>query len=93
MTKLFAQSCNLDAMGFYFETENEFYTNALRLVDAHGEPVEEFEIQFIDSSDIDAALAKATGLSQGNIGLYLNAVDVGNEEDKWRYIIGVGEDP
>lgn len=91
MTKLFAQPYNLDAIGFYFESEDEFHTIARRMVDTHGEPVEEFEIQFIDGSDIDAALARVIGLSQGNIGLYLNAVDVWNEEDKRRYIIGVGE--
>lgn len=91
MTKLFVQPNNLDAIGVYFETEDEFHTIAHRLVDAHGEPVEELEIQFIDGADIDAALAKATGLSQGNIELYLNAVDVWNEEDKRRYIIRVGE--
>lgn len=91
MTKLFAQPYSLDAIGFYFESEDEFQTITHRLVDAHGERVEEFEIQFIDGEDIDAALAKAIGLSQGNIGLYLDAVDVWNEEDKRRYIIGVGE--
>jgi len=91
MTKLFAQPYNLDAIGFYFENEDEFHAIANRLVDAHGELVEEFEIQFIDGEDIDAELAKAIRLSQGNIGLYLNAVDVWSEEDKLRYIIGVGE--
>lgn len=91
MTKLFAQPYNLNAIGFYFKSEDEFHNVSSRLVDAHGESVEEFEIQFIDGEDIDAALAKTIGLSQGNIGLYLNAVDDWSEEDKRRYILGVGE--
>ena len=64
MTQLYAQPYDLSAIGFYFETAEEYTAKADALRNDYGEPVEEFEIQFIDGDDIDSELAKSVGLTQ-----------------------------
>ena len=91
MTTLFAQPYDLDAVGFYFESAKEFATISLRLRNAHWEPVEEFEIQFIDGEDMDAELAKAVGINQANAGRFLEIVENWSDDDKLRYIINANE--
>ena len=64
MATLHAQPYNLDAVGFYFESAEEFTTKAEGLTDCHGLPVEEFEIQFIDGDTGDAQLFEVCGINQ-----------------------------
>ncbi|MBS0251800.1 MAG: antirestriction protein ArdA [Proteobacteria bacterium] len=64
-------------------------TRALR--NDYGEPVEEFEIQFIDGESIDAALAKAWGLSQCDLARFLEVTQDWSDEEKRCFIIAVGE--
>ena len=59
MTTLFAQPYDISACGFYFETADEFTAKAIAATNDYGDPVEEFEIQFIDGADIDCELARA----------------------------------
>lgn len=66
MTQLFAQPYDISATGFYFETAEEYKKNATALRNEYGDPVEEFEIQFIEGEFIDCDLAKAIGLNQVN---------------------------
>lgn len=91
MTKLYAQPYDISASGFYFETVEEYNTQASKLRNSYGQPVEEFELQFIDGEGIDAALFKALGVHQGNFPAYLEAVEEWGEGDKIKAIIAVGE--
>ena len=90
MTQLFAQPYDITASGFYFETAAEYNTRASKLRNSYGQPVEEFELQFIDGEGIDADLFKALGVHQGNFSVYLDAVEDWSEEDKIKVIIAVG---
>lgn len=89
--QLYAQPYDLAATGFYFESVEEFATKANALRNDYGDPVEEFEIQFIDGEDIDCALASAIGINQANICQYFDAVDAWDEHEKRVVILAVGE--
>lgn len=91
MPQLYAQPYDLDVVGFYFETAKDYNTKANALRNAHGEPVEEFEIQFIDGETINCALAEAIGISQGNIAAFFDAVEDWEEHQKFRCIIALTE--
>ena len=91
MTRLFAQPYDCSATGFYFEAPSEYAMAAGRNRNQSGQPVEEYEIQFIDGEDIDCALAKAWGLNQANFSAFLDAANSWDVEDKLQYIIAVGE--
>ncbi|WP_375566698.1 antirestriction protein ArdA [Oceaniradius stylonematis] len=91
MPRLHAQPYNIAARGFYFDSAEEFEAKAKTCVSDHGEPVEEFEIQFIDGEEIDCALARAWGLFQSNVHQYLTAVDRWVGHQKRRFIVAVGE--
>lgn len=91
MSKLYAQPYDINASGFYFETVEEYNTQASKLRNSYGQPVEEFELQFIDGEGIDAALFKALSIHQGNFPAYLEAVEGWSEGDKIKVIIAVGE--
>lgn len=91
MTSLFAQPYNLDATGFYFDSIEQYETNASSNRDRYGCKVEEYEIQFIDGERIDAQLARAYGLYQSNIAAFLDAAETWDDDTKIRYIIAVGE--
>lgn len=90
MTQLFAQPYNIDATGFYFETLEEFTAKSKDLKCRFGEPVEEFEIQFIDGDGIDCDLAEAIGLYQSNIGQFFDAVEAWDTQEKTTVILAVG---
>lgn len=91
MTTLFAQPYNICATGFYFETAKQYEEKAKNLTNAYGEPVEEFEIQFIDGNNIDAKLFSALSVHQGDISAFLEAVEEWDEDEKIRVILAVGE--
>ena len=89
--QLHAQPYDISAAGFYFDSYEEYANKALKLRNDHGDPVEEFEIQFIDGDDIDCDLARAIGLNQANLKQYFDAVEGWDEDDKTRVILAVGE--
>ena len=91
MTKLFAQPYDISANGFYFETVEEYNEKSSKLRNSYGQPVEEFELQFIDGESIDADLFKALGVHQGNFSAYLEAAKEWSEDDKIKVIIAIGE--
>lgn len=91
MTQLHAQPYDIDANGFFFETAEEYEKLASNNKNAFGQPVEEYEIQFINGERIDAELAKALGLSQVNFARFLEVVDEWEDYDKVRFIIANGE--
>lgn len=80
MTQLFAQPYDISANGFYFETAEEYAAKAKALRNDYGDPVEEFEIQFIDGDDIDCDLAKAVGINQANFTRFFEILD---EWEEW----------
>jgi len=91
MTQLFAQPYDISAKGFFFESIDEYDSKSSKLRNDYGQPVEEFEIQFIDGEDIDCALFRALGVHQGYITAYLEAVDEWEEHQKINVILAVGE--
>ena len=91
MTQLFAQPYDLSATGFYFETLEAYQQQATTLTNQYGDPVEEFEVQFIDGETIDAELFRAVGVHQGNIGQFFDACEDWDEYQKIVVIIACGE--
>lgn len=91
MTQLFAQPYDISATGFFFESMEEYDSKSGKLQNSYGEPVEEFEIQFIDGEDIDCALFRALGVHQGDISAYFEAVDEWDDPQKVNVILAVGE--
>ena len=53
MTKFHAQPYDISATGFYFESAEEFSAKLSKAVNDYGDPVEEFEILFIDDDSTD----------------------------------------
>lgn len=91
MTTLYAQPYDISACGFYFDTIEEFTEKSNALTNSYGEPVEEFEIQFIDGESIDSALFRAVGVHQGDIASFFDAVDDLDDDQKTKIILAVGE--
>lgn len=90
-TTLYAQPYDISATGFYFRSEADFQEKAARALNAYGQPVEEFEIQFIEGEAIDAQLFSAVGVHQADVGAFLEAVEDWSDDDKTRVIIAVAE--
>lgn len=90
-TKLYAQPYDISATGFYFDTVEEYQERVAKAVNDYGQPVEEFEIQFIDGDLIDCELANAWGINQANFAGLLEAIDDWDIDRKRHYIIVVGE--
>ncbi len=91
MTTLFAQPYDIAAQGFYFESFDDYAKNSSDLKNDYGQPVEEFEIQFIDGDNIDCDLANAWSIHQGNISAFFDAIDDWDDHHKTVFIIVVGE--
>jgi hypothetical protein len=91
MTQLFAQPYDISATGFYFDKQEEYEQKAANNRNPYGQPVEEYELQFIDGEDIDCKLFTALRVNQVIFGKYLEACDAWSEEQKRKVIIAVGE--
>jgi antirestriction protein len=91
MTKLYANPYDISAGGFYFDTAEEYNAKADKLRNDYGDPVEEFEIDFIDGELIDCELAEAWGINQGNFSDFFEKCDEWEISEKVRFIIAVGE--
>lgn len=74
MTTLYANPYNTAAVGFYFESAEEFDEKAEGLTDRYGCPVEEFEIDFIDGDDPE--LFQACGIHQGNLEMWFDDIEI-----------------
>lgn len=90
-TTLYAQPYDISATGFYVTNAASYASSAQALRNDGGQPVEEFEIQFIDGEAIDAALAEAWGLNQANLARFFDVVDDWSDDQKQRFVIAVGE--
>lgn len=90
MTTFYAQPYDIAVEGFYFRTPEEYADKAASLTNRYGEPVEEFELQFIDGGELDCQLASAWGVNQANITAFFEAAEDWQDEQKIRYILAVG---
>ncbi len=88
---LHAQPYDISAEGFYFHSAEENNKQVTTLKNDYGDPVEEFEIQFIDGDHIDCELAKAIGINQANFSRFFEIVDEWETYEKLNVIIAVGE--
>jgi antirestriction protein len=91
MTIFYAQPYDVSASGFYFATADEFHTKSDALRNQYGQPVEEFEIQFIDGDQIDAELFEVLSVHQGDIAAFIEATETWSYDEKTRTIIAVSE--
>ncbi len=91
MTQLHAQPYDISAIGFFFDTPEEYAVRAAKNRNDFGGIVEEYEIQFIDGEDIDCKLFEALSVNQATFGKYLEACEDWSEEQKRKVIIAVGE--
>ena len=91
MTQLYAQPYDISAIGFYFETREEYEQKAASNRNQMGFPVEEYELQFIDGEDIDCKLFDALSINQATFRKYLEACDEWSDDEKRKVIIAVGE--
>lgn len=91
MPKLYAQPYDICASGFYYDFAEEYETKAKANRNEYGQPVEEYEIQFIDGDGIDCELAKAIGLDQANHLAFLSVCDEWDKEEKQKAIIAYGD--
>jgi len=91
MTQFHAQPYDLAATGFYFEDAETYSSKIKTIRNDYGQPVEEFEIQFIDGEHIDCDLAKAWGVNQANILKFMEIVDEWDDDQKTRFILAVVE--
>ncbi len=91
MTILYAQSYDISATGFYFDSAEDYAQKAAKNFNPYGGLVEEYELQFIDGESIDAALFSALSVDQSNFPAYLEACDTWDDHQKQKAIIAVGE--
>ena len=91
MSTFYAQPYDLCARGFYFETAEAFRDNVAKARNDYGQPVEEFELQFIDGEAIDAALAEAVRVHQGTVAHFFEREGEWDEHEKRAVIIAVGD--
>jgi len=80
--KFYANPYNIGVTGFYFDTFEEYETKSAALKDSFGNPVEEFEIDVIDGTAEECALAKAAKVTQGEIDEFLEFIN-DSDEGSW----------
>lgn len=91
MSTFYAQPYDITAEGFYFTSTEEFRDCAAKTRNQCGLPVEEFEIQFVDGEAIDAALAHALDVHQGNVAYFFEREIEWDKHDKCVAIIATKE--
>lgn len=79
---------DISTAGFYFKTLNEYCEKASRHRNEYGDPVEEYEIQFIDGDNYE--LFKAIGVNQANLPLWFDQFEDrdGDEAARAIYLAG-----
>lgn len=73
MALLYAQPYDLHAAGFYFDSLESYEKKAARNRNEFGDPVEEYEIQFIDGDNY--ALFGAAGICQASLDEWFKHLD------------------
>jgi len=89
---LYAQPYNIEARGFFFTDMDAYTQRQAACISSYGEPVEEFEIQFIDSDEsIDCELFQALNVHQGTINAFLNVAETWDQHQKLKAILALIE--
>ena len=78
MAILYARPYNTDARGFHFSSADDYTAKQSALRDRFGNPVEEFEIQYLDGED--GQLFEACGINQCNLPTWFD--DIENLDDQ-----------
>lgn len=91
MTTLYAQPYDISATGFYFDSAEDYAAKVRDLRNDCGQPVEEFEIQFIDGAPLDGQLFETLRVHQGDTATYFDVLDEWTDDEKIKVIIAVGE--
>ena len=91
MTMFYAQPYDISADGFYFEDVETYEAKIGSIRSDYGQPVEEFEIQFIDGEAVDCALCKAFAINQCKVQRFMEILDEWEDHEKLGFIIAVGE--
>jgi len=87
MTNIYhATPYDISATGFYFSTLEEYRDKAASHTNEYGDPVEEYEIQFIDGPSEDAALFKALGVNQANLSQWFETFEDMDADDALKAI-------
>jgi antirestriction protein len=89
--QLHVQPYDINARAFYFRSAKEYLEKAAKLRNTYGEPVEEFEMQFIDGEAIYRQLFNALGINQCSIGAYFTACEDWDDDQKTKVIIATRE--
>lgn len=80
MTNIYhATPYDISATGFYFNTYEEYLEQSASHRNGHGDPVEEYEIQFIDGEN--CALFSAISVNQANLKLWFEEFEDLGEDD------------
>lgn len=79
---------DISATGFYFSSIDEYREKAESHCNAYGQPVEEFEIQFIDGDNCE--LFRAIGVNQANLELWFEHFEDMDDEESVRAIYLAG---
>ncbi|MFM0593993.1 antirestriction protein ArdA [Paraburkholderia dilworthii] len=90
-TTYHAQPYNLDAVGFYFTTLEDYTAKAEANVDRWGAPVEEYELQFIDGTDAEGQLFTLLGINQANLETWFDDVVDRDEREQAALSFVVGD--
>ncbi|MFL9954211.1 antirestriction protein ArdA [Paraburkholderia nemoris] len=75
MTTFYACPYNLNVTGFYFESHEQYLSLSEGYADSFGNPVEEFEIQFIDGDTEDAQLVDALRIAQSDLEAWFDSIE------------------
>lgn len=85
----YAQPYDISASGFYFSDAKTYQESITSIRNEYGDPVEEFEIQFINGLVLDSKLAKSIPPTQANIIPMMEAMATWTEDQKIRVIVAV----
>lgn len=75
---------DISATGFYFTSYDEYVEKAASHKNAYGDPVEEYEIQFIDGDNCE--LFKAIGVNQANLEQWFDDFEDMDDDDAVKVI-------
>lgn len=89
--RFYARPYDIMAHGFFFEGAEDYAAKRDACRNAHGQPVEEFEIQFIDGDEIDAQLFDALSVTQATIIAFMERLATWEDWQKRNMIVAVGE--
>jgi len=88
----FAQPYDISACGFYFASLEEYNSKYKFNVNSYGQPVEEYDIQYINGSKAETELFAITSLEQMHIAQYFKLADqIINDHDVIAFSIAVND--